>query len=142
MPLRTLLTIFLTDWPKMINIWGTTFIVGPFLGPALAGYLADAMDWHDTFAVLVFLYAISTILVVAFGKETYYAPNRGSAPAPTFLQSITSRGGTLALYRPSFKLSSKITLKYIFVWPMLLCGNCPPNRKNELWSLKSTQVSP
>src|SRR5690349_18456314 len=22
------------EWPRMINIWGTTFLVGPFLGPA------------------------------------------------------------------------------------------------------------
>lgn len=106
----------------MINIWGTTFIVGPFLGPALAGYLGDAMNWKDAFAVLAGCYIFSTILVIVFGKETYYAPNRGVAVAPTFLQSITARGGALALYRPSISHSAKTILKYIFVWPMLLCG--------------------
>lgn len=106
----------------MINIWGTTFLVGPFLGPALAGYLGDAMDWEDAFSVLVGLYAVSTIIVFTFGRETYYAPNHGPAPAQTFLQSITSRGGAFTLYRPSLSLSAKTTLKYIFVWPMLLVG--------------------
>jgi MFS family permease len=106
----------------MINIWGTTFLVGPFLGPALAGYLADAMNWRDAFAVLVGCYSVSTALVFVFGKETYYAPDCGPAPAPGFVQSITSRGGALHLYRPSLYLSAKTTLRYIFKWPMLLCG--------------------
>jgi MFS family permease len=61
------------DWPWYINIWGTTFLVGPFLGPALAGYLFEATSsWRAVFGILTGLYAISTLMVLAFARETYF----------------------------------------------------------------------
>lgn len=66
------------DWPSMINIWGTTFLVGPFLGPALAGYLLKATNsWRAAFGVLAGGYGISTMLVLSFGRETYYNKSSG-----------------------------------------------------------------
>jgi MFS family permease len=105
----------------MINIWGTTFIVGPFLGPALAGYLADALDWRGAFAILIGLYAVSTILVLVFGRETYYVPGIASKPQ-TFVQSLIGQGGAFEVHRPSFRASTISVVKYIFRWPMLLVG--------------------
>ena len=61
-----------TEWPRMINIWGTTFLVGPFLGPAIAGYLLEAVPWRGDFGVLAGLYGLSTILILLCGRETYY----------------------------------------------------------------------
>lgn len=106
----------------MINIWGTAFLVGPFMGPALAGYLADALDWRGAFAILVALYVVSTILVLGFGKETYYIPGHRIARPQTFVESLSGRGGPFLIHRPSFVESTITTLKYIIKWPMLLVG--------------------
>ncbi|KAH6664072.1 putative MFS transporter [Halenospora varia] len=110
------------DWPRKINIWDTTFLVGPFLGPALAGYLANVLDWRGCFAVLAGLYGASTAIVLVFGRETYYAPNYGSLKAPTFTETLFGRGGALAFNRPSFARTSEILFLYIFRVPMLLVG--------------------
>ncbi|KAG9241113.1 putative MFS transporter [Calycina marina] len=110
------------EWPRYINIWATTFLVGPFLGPALAGYLADALSWRGAFAVLAGLYGISTMIVLVLGRETYYVPNIGVLSAPTFIQSLIGQGGALAVRRPSFVKSAISTVRYIFVLPMLLVG--------------------
>lgn len=106
----------------MINIWGTAFLVGPFAGPALAGYLADVLNWRGAFAILVALYAVSTSLVLVFGRETYYLPGRSISKPQTFLQSLIGQGGAFAIHRPSFTKSVITTIKYIFRWPMLLVG--------------------
>ncbi|KAJ5112931.1 hypothetical protein N7456_001465 [Penicillium angulare] len=55
------------EWPRMINIWGTTFLVGPFIGPAIAGYIGAGTNWRISFGVLTALYGLSTLLVVLFG---------------------------------------------------------------------------
>jgi len=119
---RKSLADLLADWPKMINIWGTTFLVGPFLGPALAGYLSAATSWRGAFAVLVALYAVSTALVLSFGRETYYLPNTPIAKGPNFIESLTARGGALAVQRPSFTITTKTLIKYLFRLPLLLVG--------------------
>ncbi|OKL58373.1 hypothetical protein UA08_06291 [Talaromyces atroroseus] len=69
------------DWPHMINIWATTFLVGPFLGPALAGYIlvGSRNQWNISFSVLTGLYAISTLLIILFGRETYYNSSSSSS---------------------------------------------------------------
>lgn len=78
----------------MINI----FLIGPFLGPALAGYIGAGSNWKASFGVLTAFYALSTILIFLFGYETYYAVGR-----------------TLAHW-------TKILAIYIFKFPLLLTG--------------------
>lgn len=112
----------LIDWPRMINIWDTTFLVGPFMAPALAGYLDIAIDWRGAFAVLTGLYGFSTILVFLLGKETYYVTHKVVPKAPTFIESLFGRGGALAVERPSFTLTATTLVKFVFRVPLLLVG--------------------
>lgn len=109
----------------MINIWNTTFLVGPFLGPALAGYLSTVINWRGAFGVLAGLYGFSTLIVLALGKETYYVPNEAVAKAPTYLQSFLGKGGALEVARPSLVGTSVTLIKCIFYAPLLLVGKCP-----------------
>lgn len=109
-------------WARMINIWDTTFLVGPYLGPGISGYLTNAMGWRGVSAVLVALYAVSTILVLLFGRETYYNPNAGLTRSPGLVESITARGGGIALQRASLAPTARELVIYIFKVPMLLVG--------------------
>ncbi|CAI7637568.1 unnamed protein product [Penicillium bialowiezense] len=108
------------EWPKMINIWGTTFLVGPFLGPAIAGYIGAGTDWRTSFGVLTAIYGISTILVILFGYETYYTPGkkaRHSRTASYFGIGNTGlpKGSTLLYWCRSI-------VAHVFKFPLLMTG--------------------
>ncbi|KAJ6117713.1 hypothetical protein N7512_007438 [Penicillium capsulatum] len=106
------------EWPRMINIWGTTFLVGPFLGPALAGYTGAGTNWRDSFAVLTALYGLSTILLLFFGRETYYTSGRPCTRLGSFLgvgNTGLPKAETLAYW--SRMLGGFATL-VTFTWPI------------------------
>jgi len=90
--------------------------------PAISGYLSDALNWRSVFAILVGLYAVSTIMVLIFGRETYYVANAPVAKSPTFVESLTGKGGALAIQRPSLSVTVKELILYIFRLPLLLVG--------------------
>jgi MFS family permease len=111
------------DWPSMINIWATTFLVGPFLGPALAGYLMQATgSWRAAFGVLAGLYCLSTCLVVAFARETYY--NKATRTQRVGrLEAFLGRGNTgLAKLRTVIESSKLVFGLAFFRIPLLLVG--------------------
>lgn len=135
------------DWPRMINIWydfsdlsnevslrryrASMFLVGPFLGPAIAGYLLVASQYHwiIPFGVLTALYGLSTILIILFGYETYYHQDDNSNPAnqsPMKKRVYTFIGlnnNNTHLDKPSTLVSeSSRLLKLIFRLPLLLTG--------------------
>ncbi|ETN36834.1 uncharacterized protein HMPREF1541_07821 [Cyphellophora europaea CBS 101466] len=111
------------DWPAMINIWGTTFLVGPFLGPALAGYLLKIThSWRDAFRVLAGLYGASTLLVLAFGRETYY--NRSSGTQQIRRAKAFLGIGNTEVHKASTMIASS-RLVFILAFlrlPLLLVG--------------------
>ncbi|OJJ43677.1 hypothetical protein ASPZODRAFT_136137 [Penicilliopsis zonata CBS 506.65] len=109
------------DWPRMINIWGTTFLVGPFLGPAIAGYILEASSWKISFAVLTALYAFSTILIVVFGYETYYIWGQ-RLPATSRAGAFFGIGNTHQLKRATLLKWCRTLAVYIFKLPLLLTG--------------------
>lgn len=108
------------EWPRMINIWGTTFLVGPFLGPAIAGYIGAATNWVSSFGVLTSLYGLSTILVLLFGRETYYNPNKKSNPS--LLGSYFGIGNTDQPKLKTLGYWCKILAVYVFRFPLLMTG--------------------
>ncbi|EED15932.1 MFS transporter, putative [Talaromyces stipitatus ATCC 10500] len=119
------------DWPRMINIWATTFLVGPFLGPAIAGYILVASQnrWIVSFGILTALYGLSTLLIMLFGYETYYDNHHNShdnnkSPMLTRIYSfIGLNNNTSHLVKRSTLLSESSTLlKLIFKLPLLLLG--------------------
>ncbi|KIX06274.1 uncharacterized protein Z518_04249 [Rhinocladiella mackenziei CBS 650.93] len=110
------------DWPRYINIWGTTFLVGPFLFPALAGYILEGTgSWRDAFKVLTGFYGFSTLLILAFGRETYYNKATGTQqtnPVKAFL----GIGNTNLPKAHTLSASTVNIVKLVFTPPILLVG--------------------
>ncbi|KKK20862.1 putative Polyamine transporter [Aspergillus ochraceoroseus] len=100
---------------------GTTFLVGPFLGPALAGYIGAGGGWKVSFGILTVFYGISTILIFLFGYETYFARGQGcqrNSRLQSFFAIQTHNlpvGSTIAHY-------CKLLVVYIFKMPLFLTG--------------------
>ncbi|KAJ5808960.1 hypothetical protein N7474_010229 [Penicillium riverlandense] len=109
------------EWPLMINIWGTTFLVGPFLGPAIAGYIGAGTDWRISFGVLAAIYGASTIAVLVFGRETYYTPHR-SGPAPSRLALCLGIGNTQLPKRATLSYWCRMVVIYVFKFPLFMTG--------------------
>ncbi|KAL1965295.1 hypothetical protein VTN77DRAFT_5897 [Rasamsonia byssochlamydoides] len=116
------------DWPRMINIWGTTFLVGPFLGPAVAGYILEASNsrWDISFGVLTALYGVSTLLIILFGYETYYDSRHGQRAVASPLQARVSSffgiGNTGLPKGATLAVQSRNLITLIFKVPLLLPG--------------------
>ena len=112
----------------------TTFLVGPFLGPALAGYLlvASQNHWIVSFGVLTALYGLSTVLIMLFGRETYYShqheedhPSRpDESPVMKRIHSFLGleNNNTHLDKRMTLVSESTTLVKLIFRLPVLLIG--------------------
>lgn len=111
------------EWPGMINIWGTTFLVGPFLGPALAGYIQSGTgDWRAAFGVLSALYGASTVLVLMFAREAYYNKSTGTQQ-PRTVKAWFAVGNTDLPKIKTMRRSSKVMIQLAFLrLPLLLTG--------------------
>ncbi|KAK5189460.1 hypothetical protein LTR96_010136 [Exophiala xenobiotica] len=110
------------EWPRYINIWGTTFLVGPFLFPALAGYILNGTgSWRDAFKVLAGFYGLSTILILAFGRETYYNKATGTQQTNR-VKAFFGIGNTRLPKSATLSSSTVNIIKHIFTLPILLVG--------------------
>ncbi|PYI32135.1 polyamine transporter [Aspergillus indologenus CBS 114.80] len=109
------------EWSQMINIWGTTFLVGPFLGPALAGYIGAASDWKVSFGILTVFYGLSTLLIFCFGHETYFVPGRQCQRNRRLLSMFGVRNHNVPA-GPTLLYWCRTMLVYIFKAPLLLTG--------------------
>lgn len=109
------------------------FLVGPFLGPAIAGYLLVASQYHwiIPFGVLTALYGLSTLLIILFGYETYYHHQDDNNPNDANRYPLMKRvypfiglnNNNTHLDKPSTLVNeSSILLKLIFRLPLLLTG--------------------
>lgn len=100
---------------------GTTFLLGPSLGPAITGYIEAASNWKTSFGALTAFYGFSTILLLLFGRETYFVkaqhPQRTSR-----IKAVFGIGNTNLPLAASCARWSNNCLIYIFKAPMLLVG--------------------
>ncbi|KIW86782.1 uncharacterized protein Z519_12568 [Cladophialophora bantiana CBS 173.52] len=110
------------EWPRYINIWGTTFLVGPFLFPALAGYILEGTgSWRDCFKVLTGLYGFSTLMILAFGYETYYNRSTGVQQSNR-IKAFLGIGNTNLPKARTLSESTVNIIKLTFTPPILLVG--------------------
>ncbi|RAH47325.1 putative MFS transporter [Aspergillus brunneoviolaceus CBS 621.78] len=100
---------------------GTTFLVGPFLGPALAGYIGAGSNWKVSFGILTVFYGLSTLLVFVFGHETYYVPGRQYQRNSRLLSMVGVKNHNLPA-GPTLLYWCKTMVIYIFKLPLLLTG--------------------
>ncbi|CAG8046659.1 unnamed protein product [Penicillium olsonii] len=99
---------------------GTTFLVGPFLGPAIAGYIGAATNWRTSFGVLTAIYGLSTAMVVAFGYETFHIP--GGKTGSSRLASYFGIGNTNLPKRSTLLYWCRKVVFYVFKFPLLMTG--------------------
>lgn len=125
----------------MINIWGTAFLVGPFVGPALAGYIFEGtQSWRSSFAVLAGLYGASTLAIVVCGRETFYRREKGTQEAVRW-KTFLGVGNTGSLGKlNTIGVQSKDLVVTMFKLPMLLIGTSPdPSIQTPLTKQASPQ---
>ncbi|KFY05036.1 hypothetical protein O988_00330 [Pseudogymnoascus sp. VKM F-3808] len=110
------------DWPLMINIWDTTFLVGPFIGPATAGYILHwTGKWESSFTVLAGLYCASSLAIMTVARETYH--NDHSTQATLRWKAILGLGNTGELNKLRTIIEQFKYLWFIILTPpMLLVG--------------------
>jgi len=109
------------DWSRMINIWGTTFLMGPFLGPALAGYISIGAGWRGAFKVITGIYGLSSILVLLFGRETYYVKGQNTQTSSR-VQAFFGIGNTNVPKGATLSASTVELVILVFKIPLLLTG--------------------
>ena len=109
------------EWPKAINVWSTTFLIGPFLGPALSGYCLEGTTWRGSFGVLAGLYGLSTLLVLTFGRETYYC-REDRVQQTNRPKAFLGIGNTQLPKRAALTFSAVNMVKITFIPPLLLVG--------------------
>jgi len=62
---------------RKVNIWACSFLIGPYLGPFISGFLIQKLTWVDTFGVLAGFYGLSVLMIIFLGDETLF--NRHTA---------------------------------------------------------------
>lgn len=100
---------------------GTTFLVGPFLGPAIAGYIGAGTNWRESFGILTALYGLSTAMVLLFGRETYYVPGK---PTGSRIGSFFGIGNTKLPKWATIADRCRTLVIYVFKFPLFLTGGC------------------
>ena len=58
------------DRPMAQGFFGMTVVIGPAIGPALGGYLAETYDWRWIFYLIVPMSVVALILVTSFIRPT------------------------------------------------------------------------
>jgi len=73
---------FFHERARKINIWAFSFLIGPYLGPFISGFIAEKLDWRSNFGVLCGFYGLSVLLIILFGDETLYNREKPQVAKP------------------------------------------------------------
>lgn len=57
---------------RKINLWQSSVIVSPFIGPLFAAFMISKLAWYWPFILYTIETTVCFILVVLFVEETYY----------------------------------------------------------------------
>jgi MFS family permease len=110
---------------RAINIWAFSFLLGPYLGPFLSGFIVEKLSWRHTFGVLCGFYGFSVLLIFLLGKETTF--NRDGAPqerrsgfmgriaAVTGIQGVKESGDRPSMLEVSKDLFGLLRRPYLLV---------------------------
>jgi MFS family permease len=116
---------FFHERARKINIWAFTFLIGPYLGPFLSGFIVEGLDWRNTFGVLAGFYGLSVIMIILFGDETLY--NREGFQKPrtpglkgrifrlTGIEGVQSTAGRPSVWEVTKDLFSLLTRPYLLI---------------------------
>jgi MFS family permease len=110
---------------RAINIWAFSFLLGPYLGPFLSGFIVEKLSWRNTFGVLCGFYGFSVLIIFLLGEETTYnrdgiqQPRRGGfkgrLAAITGIQGAKERRDRPSILEVSKDLFGLLSRPYLLV---------------------------
>jgi MFS family permease len=129
---------FFHERTRKINFWAFSFLVGPYLGPFIAGFLIQKINWRQDFGVLAAFHGFAVILIVLFGDETLYDRDHPENNVKVDgivgkIKLLTGIAGLRATGRPTLKTVFKdlIAISYL-PYLILPCKQLDlPVRKHE-----------
>ena len=83
---------------RKINVWAFSFLIGPYLGPFVSGFIIEKLSWRNTFGILCGFYGFSILLILLLGDETLYdgddkKKQEGSSGIVERIKSLTGMAG-------------------------------------------------
>jgi MFS family permease len=102
---------FFHERTRKINFWAFSFLIGPYLGPFIAGFLIQKINWRQDFGVLAAFHGFAIILIILVGDETVYDREH-----PENNVKVTGVIGKIELLTgiAGFRAKGRPTLKTIF----------------------------
>ena len=105
---------FFHERARKINLWAMTFLIGPYLGPLISGFIIKGVSWRSDFGVLAGFYGFTTILVALLGDETLYdreIPSNNPTGSGILhrIKLLTGVAGARAVGRPTLFTVTKHT---------------------------------
>ena len=131
---------FFHERTRKINFWAFSFLVGPYLGPFIAGFLIQKINWRQDFGVLAAFHGFAIILIVLFGDETLYDREHPENNLKVNgimgkIELLTGIAGIRAKGRPTLKTVFKDLLAIAFLPYLILPCKFSPPSTNELVKL-------
>ena len=102
---------FWHEHARCINIWAFCYIMGPYLGPLLAGVIVNYISWRDTNWILFAIFGLATILTLTADESLYDRQRINEQPPKPKgffnykIQSLTGVVGARAVGRPTIAVS-------------------------------------
>ena len=110
---------------RAINIWAFSFLLGPYLGPFLSGFIVEKLSWRNTFGVLCGFYGFSVLAIFLLGVETTYNRDGVQQPRPgglkgrlaaiTGIQGAKERGDRPSIWEVTKDLFGLLSRPYLLV---------------------------
>ncbi|KAI7460638.1 hypothetical protein KC367_g8931 [Hortaea werneckii] len=110
----------LRERTSRVNIWVFCLLGGPFLGPFLAAWLIQAVDWRTDFGVLAGLHGLATLSIIFLGDETLY--DRRDPPPPrdkgviAKLKLLTGMTGIMSTLKPQIFFITVVYVMVMIAW--------------------------
>jgi MFS family permease len=111
---------FFHERTRKINVWAFSFLVGPYLGPFISGFLIQKINWRQDFGVMAGFHGFAILLIILFGDETLYDrehPENNTITTGILgkIQLLTCFAGISAKGRPALKtvFEDLIALSYL-----------------------------
>ncbi|KAF8533324.1 major facilitator superfamily domain-containing protein [Trichophaea hybrida] len=118
---------FFEEHVGKINIWGWSFLVGPYFGPFISSFILRSLTWRQSFWFFSGLVAVGFLSVIFIMDETAYDREmpENNPPRPRGywnykIQSLTGVMGKKTKGRTSL-LQASIELYRVFSQPHFFC---------------------
>ncbi|KAF8293646.1 MFS general substrate transporter [Clavulina sp. PMI_390] len=103
---------FFHEHARMINFWAGCFVLSPYLGPFVAGFITSNTTWRWAFGSYSIFTGLCTIATALWVEETYYNRRRRYNPEKPLPDSYYGNHWTRLVGIPQWRTRrERITLK-------------------------------